>query len=239
MTDRDPDRLITKRTRRTLLGAIAAGTAGLAGCLGGGNGDGGGGDTPSDGDLETLQVPDGVADGDSQTCSPLVEGYTRYDGGDTPFVATFEHPGSVAASASANDEYSLTVRGTVDGQAFDMFPTMNMSGTESRTAPQNGEVSGLEVVGGIDYAGETLPVVRASAGSNGDDGATRYVDYPYYVVGVPHEGSAGKRYYRYDFRATVQFGDLETGDCEATWERAARRMIASLEPNSGTTIDSE
>jgi hypothetical protein len=55
----------------------------------------------------------------------------------------------------------------------------------------------------------------------------------------PHEGSEGKRYRRYDFRAIVQFAqNLETGICRATWEGVAKRMLASLEPNPDTTIGS-
>lgn len=230
--------------RRAVLSMVAAGTAGLAGCidsLSGGGGDGGGGDGGSDGgDPQPLDVPEGVADGDPAVCSPLVEsGIRRYDESGSPFVATFEHPGDVVATATVNADHSLTIRQQIDGQPFDFFPTMNTEGTEGRTDAQTGDVSGLETVATVDYAGETLPVVRARGGSNGDDAVRFYKEYPYYVVGVPHEGSAGKRYYRYDFRATVEFADdLETGTCAATWERLARRMIASLEPNDDTTVGS-
>jgi len=196
-------------------------------------------------DLPPLDVPDDPVDGDADVCEPLLnEGYTRYDGSGSPFVATFEHPGgevgSVVATATTGEDHSLTVRLQVDGEPFDTFPTMDLAGRTELTPAERGDLDGLEAVGTIDYAGETLPVVRAEAGSNGDDGATLYTDYPYFVVGIPHEGSEGKRYHRYDFRATVQFSDvLETGVCRATWEGVAKRMVASLEPNHNTTIGSE
>lgn len=196
-------------------------------------------------DLPPLEVPESPPEGDADVCGALLNApYTRYDESGSPFVATFEHPagevGRVVATASTGEDHSLTVRLQVDGEPLDTFPTMDFEGTAELTAAERGELDGLETVGRIDYAGETLPVVRAEAGSNGDDGATLYTEYPYYVVGVPHEGSEGKRYHRYDFRATVQFAqNLETGVCQATWEAVAKRMVASLEPNPDTTVGSQ
>jgi hypothetical protein len=189
-------------------------------------------------------VPDSAPEGDADACGALLNAPdARYDESETPFVATFEHPagevGSVVASASTGEDHSLTIRLQVDDEPFDTFPTIDFEGTAQLTAAERGEPDGLETVGRIDYAGETLPVVRAEAGSNGDEGATLYTEYLYYVVGIPHEGSEGKRYRRYDFRAIVQFAqNLETGICRATWEGVAKRMLASLEPNPDTTIGS-
>jgi hypothetical protein len=225
---------------------VAAGTVGLAGCMGGG---GSGGDSESGsnpeaddgsggGQLSPLEFESGVAEGDDGFCSALVDAeFARYDESGSPFVATFEHPGDVAATATMNANHSLTVRVQVDGQPFDVFPSMNTDGTDQPTPAQKGAPDGMEPVATVDYAGETRPVVRAAGGSNGDDAVQYYKEYPYYVVGVPHEGTGDKQYYRYDFRATAQFAqELETGVCEATWERLAKRMVASLEPNEDTTV---
>lgn len=240
--------------RREVLGLLGAGTVGLAGCTGGG-GSGGGGDTtrtasgtPSRTATGTptrtaTSTPTTQGDGGSEPafCGKLADGYTRYDESESPFVATFEHPGDVAATGTFNDEHSLTVRVNVEErQPFDIFPTQNLSGTDSLTPAQKGELDGLEQFDELDFGGETVPLVRASAGSNGDDGAERYTNYPYYVVGLPYEGSAGKKYYRFDVRATVRFADsLEPTVCEPTYRTVAKHVLGSLEPNPDTTVESE
>lgn len=255
------------RTRRHYLVSIGlVGVTGLAGCSSGGdggsdagNGDGGPGDSGGNagsGDGDGDGTEDGSGEGGEEPrdggaepslCADLTAaGYTRYDEPDSPFVGTFEYPAgedgadSVAATATVNDEHSLTVRKWIgDRQAFDVFPTQYLQGTDSLTAAQRGEPAGLEQVGELSFGDETVPIVRAAGGSNNDETVNLYDEYPYYIVGLPHEGSSGTQYYRFDVRATVQFADrLEPTVCESTWEELARHVVESLEPNPDTAVES-
>lgn len=178
----------------------------------------------------------------SGRCGDLTEGgYSRYDEPDSPFVGTFEHPGSVSTAGTVNNFHSLTIRQYIgDRQAFDIFPTQKLTGTDSPTDAQLGNVEGLERVGEFEFGGETVPLVRASPAPNGDNGTNYYRNYPYYVAGLPHEGSDGTEYYRMSVKATVQFSnDLEPTVCVDTFEEVARRMMTSLEPNPDTTVEEE
>lgn len=216
-----------------------------------GTGDDGGSDdgtSGGDGGSEDGGDDDGGSDSDEDaalSCPGLTEaGYSRYDE-ESPFVATFEYTEGgggmegVLAEATANDEFSLTIRKNVDGEPVDMFPTQNLSGTPEQTDAQLGTLDGLEVVSEVSFDGEPLPIVKAPP-DNADEGATLYTNYPYYVVGLPYEGSEGKQYYRFDLRATVEFADsMDPPACRSTWEEIAVRMAESLEPNPNTTIESE
>ncbi|WP_201287891.1 twin-arginine translocation signal domain-containing protein [Salinirussus salinus] len=178
----------------------------------------------------------------SGRCGDLTEGgYSRYDEPDSPFVGTFEYPGSVAATGTVNNFHSLTIRQYIgDRQAFDIFPTQKLVGTDSPTDAQLGNVEGLERVGEFEFGGDTVPLVRASPAPNGDNGTNYYRSYPYYVAGLPHEGSDGTKYYRMSVKATVQFSnDLEPTVCGDTFDEVARRVMTSLEPNPDTTVEEE
>lgn len=250
---RGPDR---RRVLRALGTSVLV--AGLAGCSSGGDGGdgasetpagsgdggdgGGGGDSGSDGDGgggDGAGRDGNTGGGQTVSCDGLTEAtYTRYDEADSPFVGTFEHPGSVAATGTVNNVHSLTVRLYVgDRQAFDVFPTQSLEGTDSPTDAQRGNVDGLEQVGEFDFGGETVPLVRASPAPNGDNGTNYYRNYPYYVAGLPHDSGGSTTYYRMSVKGSVQFAEgLEPTVCGDAFEEVARRVLRSLEPNPDTTV---
>jgi hypothetical protein len=218
-----------------------------------GSDSGGDDDGTSDGTDETTPTADGDGgsdDGGSEPklCSDLTGAeYSRYDEADTPFVPTFEYPlnsdgsDTVAATGSSGDTYSLTIRKYLgdrdfgDRQPFDIFPTQYTSGTSSRTAIQKGEGSGLSQVGELTFDGETVPLIRAEPGATGDTKVRFYNKEPYYIVGLPYNGT----YYRFDLRASVRSAsDLEAGDCQDSWEQVGMQMMNSLQLNADTTVDS-
>jgi hypothetical protein len=207
--------------------------------------DGGGLDTtgPTAG-AEGTTAGNGTA-GARTTCPSLTDAErTRYDEPESPFVATFEHPGSVAATATVNNDHSLTIQIDVgDFQFFNILPVQDVQGSASPTPAMRGELDGLEQYDELGYAGETLPVVEAAgtaAGSgNADDETRYYVKYPYYLVGLPYEGSAGKKYYRFQVQATVATTDgLEAPVCLDSYEEVAKGVLESLEPKPDTTVES-
>jgi hypothetical protein len=223
--------------RRRVLGALGVATAGgLAGCLGALGGSDGDDEDEAD-DTETATPTATPTEDQMAACSQIADGgYQRYDEPDSAFVATFEYPGDVALRSCVNGRKGLTIRTTIgDRQPFDLIVVQNLAGEQSQTDPMTGDVDGLQQVGDLQFGGETVPLVRSSGGSNADPGAEYQVEYPYYVVGLPHGGA----YYRFDVRATVAAADdLEPTDCGATWADVSERVVRSLEPNADTTIAS-
>ncbi len=203
--------------------------------------------TPNEEASATIAVAEGSGEGNSEEdgsqsggCAGLTEGgYSRYDESESPFVGTFEYPGNVSATATVNNTHSLTIRRHVgDQEAFDILPAQDLVGTDSPTDIQLGNGQGLEQVDEIDFGGESVPLIRAAPEAAGDDEARYYNKYPYYIAGLPHEGSDGKQYYRMSVRATVQYADnLEATDCGDVFDEVARRMMESLEPNEDTTVE--
>jgi hypothetical protein len=252
------DRVPTRRRVLKTIGASAV-VAGLAGCSGDGDDGGDGGDTPADEDTPAGDDGEPGTDGDagggestpteSETggtatgnCADLTAGgYTRYDEPDSPFVGTFEITGNVPSTGTVNNVHSVTVRNYIgDRQAFDIFPTQRLVGTDSRTAVQTGEAAGTEQVGEFEFGGETVPLIRVSPDATDENGTNYYRNYPYFVAGLPHEGSSGTKYYRMSVKATVQFSnDLEPTVCEDTFAEIAKHMLRSLEPNTDTTVEQE
>ncbi|MDZ7731395.1 MAG: hypothetical protein U5K37_11555 [Natrialbaceae archaeon] len=176
---------------------------------------------------------------DPAVCDTLAEGgYSRHDETESPFVATFEHPGSVSVSGRVNNDYSLTITvGPAQNPVY-VFPTQDVSGSESPTALQQGTGDGVEVAFEIDFGGETVPVVRVSPDAADANGTGLYREYPYYVAGLPFEGSSGARYYRFSAKGSVQFAsDLEAPDCGDAIDEMTRHMMESLEPNPDSTVE--
>ena len=179
-----------------------------------------------------------IGEGDPEKCSGLTEGgYERREPGEDPFVVTFEHLGS-SVQGTGNTGTALTVRQSIDGETFDMFPFQLLDGTEEPTDAMRAERDGLSVVEEFSYQGETIPVVKADPGA--DDPAREATQtWPYYFAGVPHEHSAGTRYYRFGLKERGQYTETfgEPVVCPATWELIALDMIRSIEPNPQTTIE--
>ena len=187
----------------------------------------------------------GATGSERAVCPSLTDAErARYDEPESPFIATFEHPGSVAATATVNDNHGLTIQIDVgDRQYFNLLPGQDLQGSASPTPAMKGEIEGLETYSELEYAGETLPLVRAagtvSGGGNADDETRFYVKYPYYLVGLPYEGSEGKKYYRFQVQATVETTDsLEAPVCLDSYEMVAKSILSSLEPNPDSTVES-
>jgi len=248
----------TDTRRQYLLSLGTVGVAAIAGCTSGTD-DADDGTTTDTTDTEDASDDAGTTTQQSETpgrtttvgsepdvCADMTTaGYTRYHESDSPFVGTFEYPAPATekegpgTTGRFNNTYSVTIKKYIgDDQEVHVYPTQYVDGSSSQTPIQRGEGAGLEQVGELSFGGETVPIVRAEAKASGDDVVNYYNQHPYYIVGLPFEGSE-KRYYRFDARMTVQFADdLEAPVCTQTFEDVSKRMIESLEPNPDTTVES-
>jgi hypothetical protein len=196
--------------------------------------------TPTDSPTPTATPAGGfIGEGDPEKCSGLTQGgYERREAGEGPFVVTFEYLGS-SVQGTGNTETALTVRKSIDGETFDMFPYQRLDGKDEPTDAMRAERDGLSVVEEFSYQGETIPVVKGDPGA--DDPVEDEADHtwPYYFAGIPHEHSAGTRYYRFGLKERSQYTETfgEPVVCPATWELIALDMIRSVEPNPETTIE--
>lgn len=226
------DRHTLPVTRRRLLAAAGAGaTAGLAGC--GGGSDDPGGSTPTD--AGGGDTPTGTGE---DNCSDLSADLQPFDTSGSPLVFDFDYSTTWRDRFRRDEDTRYRVvavspeltLGDVEGfvsfefhQPYDPFTAADI----------DDELGNLEVdltaVSELDFGGEAVDVYSTS-------GYPEEVNF--HVFWLPH----GSDYYQVKmiFGSTLLAetdGDLEML-CVDTVRSETERVVGSIRPNSGTTIDS-
>jgi len=195
-------------------------------------------DTPTETETPTPEQTGNPAEGDPEFCGTLnEEGYSRYEPGESPFVATFELPTDTSGSATYSGIRELTLQWYLDDEGFSTFVSQATEGESEQTDSMLGERDGLSVETEISFNGETVPVVRGEPSADDPAEENTSHTYPYYFVGLPHDVGGETRYFRFVCRENQQYQDpRDPPVCVATWEMMARRIVESVEPNPETTV---
>lgn len=210
--------------RRSVLTAVTAGLAvGATGCLGPSGDPGGSGGSPTDtgdGSGDGADAGGESADADV-SCGSLTEESVAHDTGALPVIFDFEYPAVIGDVHTTENSNNVVYTGVRDSAAVSLTVQLSQS-----TRPGSDVEMDQPVAATTEFDGETIEFYGASASN------------PIVWQGwLPWEKDGEVAYFR------VQLNLSSSGDdsaaCREALQTAAEALVASMQVNAETTIETE